>query len=162
MGGGKGSSVPQVDMENLVRVQGAVNRPDVFNPYGSSEWTNEGDHYTQTQTFNPETQALYEGQLDYMGQGANQFQAQQLPSWLESMGRGAMSRVSDRFDLGATEGEDLKPTQQMPNAPNAIDMQAIRDQANQQPGTGGPGGPGGSRFGNQTAPWRNNPRPMVK
>lgn len=142
MGGGKGSSTPDVDYESLVRTQGAINRPNVYNPYGSSEWTNQGDHYTQRQDFSPEMQALFEAQQDYTAQGPQQYQSAPLPQWAESAGRGALDRVNDRFGLGIESGGDLKPQQQMPHGPPQVDLNAIRNQArsdNKPPGVGSAG-----------------------
>ena len=54
----------------------AANRPDMYNPYGSSTWTQNGDNWTNTVAMSPEQQALFAQQQqnqalqgDLAGQG---------------------------------------------------------------------------------------------
>ena len=53
-----------------------VNRPDMYNPYGSSVWTQDGNNWANTVTMSPEQQALFDQQQsnqllqgDLAGQG---------------------------------------------------------------------------------------------
>lgn len=59
---------------DLLNRQTQANRPNVYNPYGSSTWTQDGSgNWTNTQSLTPEQQAIFNQQQGIMGGLMGQF-----------------------------------------------------------------------------------------
>lgn len=60
---------------DLLNRQTQANRPNQYNPYGSSVWSNNNGTWTNTVTLSPEQQALFDKQQGLMGGLMSKFQA---------------------------------------------------------------------------------------
>ena len=105
-GGGKGTR-NDINHEQLIRTGALVNRPDVYDAYGSSVWHgNDPENQTQVNSFNPEYDALRQQSVRYLAQGAPQYERQGLSDPMQRMSDSVLDRVGRRFGFDTGGGNN--------------------------------------------------------
>jgi hypothetical protein len=151
---------PAETME-IYRQQQIGNNPNVYNPYGSSETTFDSNGQpTIRQDFSPETQNLFNMQMDFLNAGAPEYMSKRDPyaqSMMESYGQRAADRggfdapQSPIQNVGLNQPPDspslgiTPPSAEPPTAPPSIGLPPM-------PNTGRPPTNGGSVGGRPDMP----------
>lgn len=143
----KSDVITPAETMQLTRQQQRFNNPNVTNQFGSTETTFGSDDQAQiTQTMSPEMAALVQSQMDFVGQGPQQYQGgnnqgmqDMFNNFAQRLGTGGMSN-----DAGQALGALLtKP--QMPEGNKPMPIEPVGPQVpppeQRPPGGGGNMGP---------------------